>query len=115
MDEFPGFFQGVRLNFAENVLDQGRRGIALKVFSELSSPGTCQSVTWDELRRRVSRTADALQGSNVVEGDVIACRQSLATKRSVADVFRSRIKHIRCSCGITRCSRNRGNICLLGQ
>jgi acyl-coenzyme A synthetase/AMP-(fatty) acid ligase len=74
MDSFPQFFKGASVNFAENVLDQGRHGTALKAFSELSAKGQCESVSWSELRQQVRTNADALHGSGVQQGDVVACR-----------------------------------------
>ncbi|KIW65993.1 acetoacetate-CoA ligase [Phialophora macrospora] len=72
MDRFPPFFKRARLNFAENVLDQGRQGAALKAFSELSAKGQCESISWSELRQRVRTTADALHGSGVQQHDAVA-------------------------------------------
>lgn len=73
MDSFPAFFPGARLNFAENILDQGRRGIAVKAFSEAYAEGKCDAISWVELRKRVKAAADALYGSGIRQNDVIAC------------------------------------------
>jgi acetoacetyl-CoA synthetase len=74
MDKFPEFFPGASLNFAENVLNQGRHGVALKSFSEASAKGQSKETSWVELRQLVRTTADALHGFGVGKGEVIACR-----------------------------------------
>jgi acetoacetyl-CoA synthetase len=63
------FFPGVQLNFAENLMKKRGAGLAILGISE--SRGT-EKVSWDDLRRRVSRVAQALRQEGVGVGDRVA-------------------------------------------
>lgn len=74
IDEIPPFFEGVHVNYAENVLNQPHvspHSIALIGIRE------CQSFegeqwTWSELRERVREARSALIRSGIREGDRVA-------------------------------------------
>ena len=68
----PPFFQGARLNFAENLLyphcNPDENTVAVIAASEDSR----ESVTWKELRERVRQCASALNSQGVQKGDRVA-------------------------------------------
>lgn len=68
----PPFFQGARLNFAENLLypkcKPGEDTLAVITASEDAR----ESVTWRELRQRVQQCASALLSLGVEKGDRVA-------------------------------------------
>ncbi|KPI41826.1 Acetoacetyl-CoA synthetase [Cyphellophora attinorum] len=74
IDEFPEFYKGSRLNYAENLLGGGiGNGLAVKALTEedirLGRQG--EEVTWDGLRERTRVYADAMRESGLKQGDVI--------------------------------------------
>ncbi|KAI5456871.1 hypothetical protein BGZ63DRAFT_494925 [Mariannaea sp. PMI_226] len=78
MDSIPVWFDGVKLNFAENLLLplNGLSGkeddkVAVSEFNELG-PQSRVTLTWGELRRRVGQLAHAMKANGVVKGDRIA-------------------------------------------
>ena len=64
------FFEGARLNFAENLLDGGDDEIAI-VFADES--GAYNETRRAELRALVSRMVDAMRAEGVGPGDRVAC------------------------------------------
>ena len=70
-DRMPGtrWFEGARLNYADNLLRPEHRGTALVFYSER---GDRIEMSWDELRRDVAVLARALQSMGVSEGDRVA-------------------------------------------
>ena len=70
-DRMPGarWFEGARLNYADNLLRPEHRGIALVFYSER---GDRIEMSWDELRRNVAALARMLQSMGVGEGDRVA-------------------------------------------
>lgn len=78
MDSIPVWFDGIKLNFAENLLlplngQQNKEDdmIAVSEFNELG-PHSRKAVTWSELRQRVGRLVHAMKANGVVKGDRIA-------------------------------------------
>ncbi|BAE55707.1 unnamed protein product [Aspergillus oryzae RIB40] len=87
IDSIPTWFEGIRLNFAENMLFTGERTpngdrqitttnkedgkIALTQIREGGSEPPI-SITWRELRQRTGRLIQALKVAGVVKGDRIA-------------------------------------------
>ncbi|KAF9771387.1 hypothetical protein IL306_010979 [Fusarium sp. DS 682] len=78
MDSIPAWFEGIRLNFAENLLLplRGLSGkqddeVAVTEFNE-SGPQSRTPLTWGRLRQRVGRLAQAMKANGVVRGDRIA-------------------------------------------
>jgi acetoacetyl-CoA synthetase len=71
--EMPGarWFEGARLNYAENMLmrDRDPRAVAVLHESELRP---LQEVTWDELSRQVAEVAGGLRSLGVQSGDRVA-------------------------------------------
>ena len=82
IDELPQFYNGARLNYAENLLSRTGPDIAVQALNEqnLDSP---ESVSWDDLREEVRRYADALQNSGFQKGDVM-CIIGNSTIKSLA-------------------------------
>ena len=76
-DKFPGarWFEGARLNYAENLLSGCGSGVAIVSYLE---NGRRSELTWSELRDQVAMMAAALKRSGVVEGDRVAGDQHLA-------------------------------------
>jgi acetoacetyl-CoA synthetase len=72
IDQFPKFFPGSRLNYAENVLRHIGSRIALTDFTE-TTRAEPTILSWDELGDKVSQLASAMTASNVKKNDVIAC------------------------------------------
>ncbi|KAB8238461.1 acetoacetyl-CoA synthase [Aspergillus alliaceus] len=87
IDSIPSWFEGIRLNFAENMLFTSERTptgdqiittknkedakIALTQIREGGSePAVC--ITWAELRRKTGRLTQALKAAGVVKGDRVA-------------------------------------------
>lgn len=70
IDGRPPFYEGSKLNYAENLLSRTGSDIAVKALNEqtLDSP---EQVSWDDLRERVRHHADALHGSGFKKGDVM--------------------------------------------
>ena len=70
-DRMPGarWFEGARLNYAENLLRPEHRGTALVFYSER---GDRMEMSWDELRRDVAALANVLRSMGVGEGDRVA-------------------------------------------
>ena len=70
-DRFPGarWFDGARLNYAENLLDRRAEGVAIVGCLE---NGQRREVSWPELHDAVARTAAALRSSGVGVGDRVA-------------------------------------------
>lgn len=70
IDGFPQFYEGARLNYAENLLSRTGGDIAVKAINEqtLEKP---EEVSWDQLRERVREYADALKASGFKQGDVM--------------------------------------------
>ena len=70
-DRMPGarWFEGARLNYAENLLGHGQQGDALVFVNER---GDRVTLSWAELRRQVASVADALRGLGVGPGDRVA-------------------------------------------
>ncbi|EAU38746.1 conserved hypothetical protein [Aspergillus terreus NIH2624] len=87
MDSVPTWFEGVRVNFAENMLftaEKSRNGsvavtkkdkeddkIALTQVREGGVEPTV-SITWAELRQRTGRLMQAMKAAGVVQGDRVA-------------------------------------------
>jgi acetoacetyl-CoA synthetase len=71
IDEFPRFCEGARLNYAENMLSRTGSDIAVTALNEetLQNP---ERLSWDDLREKVRKFADALRGSDFVKGDVLS-------------------------------------------
>ena len=67
----PGarWFEGARLNYADNLLRPEHRGSALVFYSER---GDRIEMSWDELRRDVAALTSVLQSLGVGEGDRVA-------------------------------------------
>ena len=70
-ERMPGarWFEGARLNYADNLLRPEHRGTALVFHSER---GDRIEMSWDELRRDVAALARALESMGVGEGDRVA-------------------------------------------
>ncbi|KEF56412.1 uncharacterized protein A1O9_07993 [Exophiala aquamarina CBS 119918] len=82
IDQFPSFFEGARLNFAENVLRRRRKGTAIIEMREdnLFNP---DRYSWMDLEDTVEKYADALKSSGLRKGEVVVvvgsnCVRSLA-------------------------------------
>jgi acetoacetyl-CoA synthetase len=76
MSSVPPFFEGLELNYAENVLGNAKRHpknvalIGLREGQDLD--GDVERVTWRALKERVRKASNALRSSSVGKGDVIA-------------------------------------------
>lgn len=70
-DRFPGarWFEGARLNYAENLLARRDSGVAL--VGRLEN-GEQRELSWGELHQAVARTANALRARGVSVGDRVA-------------------------------------------
>ena len=70
-DRMPGarWFDGARLNYAENLLGHGQQGIALVFVNER---GDRVTLSWSELRRQVASVSAALRALGVGRGDRVA-------------------------------------------
>ncbi|MCB1220497.1 MAG: acetoacetate--CoA ligase [Planctomycetales bacterium] len=65
----PGWFEGAKLNFAENLLRHRGEGEAIVFWNE---DGRCQSLTFDQLYQEVAILQMALIGQGVKAGDRVA-------------------------------------------
>lgn len=77
MSSIPPFFEGHRINYAENVLKAGERdpdAVALIGVREVDTPtaGAEEVVTWRQLKDKVRIAAHALLAEGVHEGDRVA-------------------------------------------
>ena len=70
-DRMPGarWFEGMRLNFAENLLRGSGPDAAIVAWDEA---GRRRELSWDELREEVARVASGLREAGVVAGDRVA-------------------------------------------
>jgi acetoacetyl-CoA synthetase len=70
-ERMPGatWFEGTRLNFAENLLRGTGNGAAIIARDER---GRRREISWDQLRTEVARVADGLRAAGVVAGDRVA-------------------------------------------
>lgn len=70
IDELPPFFEGARLNYAENLLSRSDTGVAVIYFNEenMLSP---REKSWRQLNEDVRRPSDAMRASGVTIGDVV--------------------------------------------
>ena len=70
-ERMPGatWFEGTRLNFAENLLRGTGSGPAVIARDER---GRRREMSWDELRAEVARVADGLRAAGIVAGDRVA-------------------------------------------
>ncbi|CAM1509223.1 Fc.00g029620.m01.CDS01 [Cosmosporella sp. VM-42] len=78
MDSIPTWFEGIQLNFAENLLfsSGGKIGkeddkVAITEVSE-AEPELTSNLTWGELRQQTGRLVQAMKANGVVKGDRIA-------------------------------------------
>ena len=84
MDQVPKWFQGVRLNFAENALfsttaesksstsTRGKEDTKVALTEVREGCSAIQHVTWKELRQKVGRLAFAMKSHGVEKGDRVA-------------------------------------------
>lgn len=78
MDSIPRWFEGVRLNFAENILFPSLQDASNKEDGQVAlvevreGASDLVRVTWGELRRRTGRLIQAMKAHGVVRGDRIA-------------------------------------------
>ncbi|KAE8378187.1 acetoacetate-CoA ligase [Aspergillus bertholletiae] len=79
MDSIPRWFEGVHLNFAENVLFSSLQDTDIKedgkvAVVEIREGASDQPirVTWGEIRRRTGRLIQAMKAHGVVKGDRVA-------------------------------------------
>ena len=70
IDQLPQFYEGARLNYAENLLSQTGSTIAVKEISEANMEKPV-ATTWDQLREKVRLFADAMRASSLKQGDVV--------------------------------------------
>jgi len=82
IDEFPEFYTGSRLNYAENLLSRRGSDVAVKALSETSLE-KAEELTWDQLRERVRCYTAALKASGYGKGDVM-CIIGGSTIKSLA-------------------------------
>ncbi len=70
-ERMPGatWFEGTRLNFAENLLRGTGSGPAIIARDER---GRRREMSWDQLRTEVARVADGLRAAGIVAGDRVA-------------------------------------------
>ena len=64
-----GWFRGLSVNYAENILEQNRDGDAIIYISEEKG----EHISWEELRRQVHALASYLKEKGVSSGDRVAC------------------------------------------
>ena len=79
MDSIPRWFEGVRINFAENLLlsqdgSSYRKEDEMVAITEVNEMGLDSTThwTWKDLRERTGRLVQALKANNVRQGDRIA-------------------------------------------
>ena len=70
IDQFPEFYKDCRLNYAENLLSRTGSDIAVKAINE-DNQHTPEEVSWDELRERTRRYANAFKATGLKKGDVV--------------------------------------------
>jgi acetoacetyl-CoA synthetase len=74
--QMPGaeWFEGMRLNFAENILSRNHTGAAIVGVVENDQPGRANiiSYSFDDLRNQVSRCARGMENAGVQSGDRVA-------------------------------------------
>ncbi|KAH0844046.1 Acetoacetyl-CoA synthetase [Fonsecaea pedrosoi] len=70
IDEFPTFFQGAKINFAENVLARKQTGTAIINMRE-GNMWNPEIYTWQDLEELVKKCADALKASGLQQGEVV--------------------------------------------
>lgn len=76
MSSIPPFFEGLELNYAENVLESAKRHpenvalVGLREGQDLNEP--VEKVTWRALKEKVRQSSNALRGCSVRKGDVVA-------------------------------------------
>ena len=82
IDQLPQFYEGCRLNYAENLLSRTGSGVAVKALNEemLDSP---EETTWNQLREKVRVFTSALKASGFRRGDVM-CVIGGSTVKSLA-------------------------------
>lgn len=81
MDQRPKWFEGIELNFAENILSvpKGIEGKQDHVIACVEVREGCtekRNVTWKELRERVGLLSNAMRAHGVVRGDRVAAVSS---------------------------------------
>lgn len=87
MSSIPAFFQGLELNYAENVLENARRHpknvalIGLREGQDLDGP--VERVSWRALKERVRKASNALRSCSVGKGDVVAALVGNSTEAVV--------------------------------
>ncbi|RVX71872.1 hypothetical protein B0A52_04271 [Exophiala mesophila] len=71
IDEFPKFFEGAQINFAENILGRNRTGDAIIDMREdnIQNP---EVYSWQDLKNLVAQFADALKESGLQKGEIVA-------------------------------------------
>ena len=80
MDSIPHWFEGIWLNFAENLLFScSSSGIAGKEDDKIATVKVCERaadqavyMTWGELRKRTGQLIQAMKAQGVVKGDCVA-------------------------------------------
>lgn len=75
IDEFPTFYDGSRLNYAENLLAGNGAAdatVAVKAINE-HDLGKVEETTWGELRDGVRSYANAMRAHGLKQGDVVVC------------------------------------------
>ncbi|KAF9894350.1 hypothetical protein FE257_007853 [Aspergillus nanangensis] len=85
MDSIPRWFEGVRLNYAENILYSasvdddravrstvGKEDDKIAVTEVREGCSAIRHLTWGELRRKVARLAQAMKAHGVKKGDRVA-------------------------------------------
>ncbi|PVV02433.1 hypothetical protein BB560_003109 [Smittium megazygosporum] len=70
MDEIPEWFEGVSINFAENVLESRKHSDRVAIYARGEQKH--KQVTFRELYSLVSNAAESLQALGVVKGDRVA-------------------------------------------
>ena len=70
IDEIPQFYEGSRLNYAENLLSRTGHNIAVKAINE-ENQWKGEEASWDELRERTRTFADAMKATGLKKGDVV--------------------------------------------
>jgi acetoacetyl-CoA synthetase len=71
IDEFPKFFEGAQINFAENVLGRKRTGTAIINMRE-DNMWNPEIYSWQDLEELVARYANALRASGLHRGEVVS-------------------------------------------
>lgn len=96
IDKIPQFYDGARLNYAENLLSRTGSDIAVQALSEeqMNNP---EQLSWNQLREKVRLFADAFRASGLKKGDVVCVIGGSTTKSlalilavaSIAGIFSS--------------------------